>query len=108
MSTILETAPAFVAMAHGMVWATLAYDDETPIMVWNLFRNGPPPPVGYDPASVPAWKSSTAEAFAVIQLEPWRLRGFPGAVLLEHLPRDEYAPAAAFVRDTARELGLPL
>ena len=148
MSDLNETAPAFVAMAHRIVWAsvatvdthgrprsrilhpiwqwdgarlagwvgttptpakrshlggspfasvsywapthdnaiadcraTLAYDDETRRMVWDLFKNGPSP-VGYDPAIVPAWKSPTAEAFAVIKLEPWRLRVFPGTVLL--------------------------
>jgi len=61
--------------------ATLALDDDTRTMVWNLFLNGPKP-VGYDPSVVPAWTSPTAAAFAAIQLEPWRLRVFPGSVLL--------------------------
>lgn len=61
--------------------AALFYDDETRIKVWNLFRDGPEP-VGYDPAIVPAWTSPIVEAFAVMRLEPWRLRVFPGSVLL--------------------------
>jgi hypothetical protein len=60
---------------------TWAFDDETRTMVWNLFLNGPKP-VGYDPAIVPAWQSPTSEAFAALRLEPWRLRVFPGSVLL--------------------------
>lgn len=148
MSDLVETAPAFIAMAHRTVWATvatvdshgrprsrilhpiwqwdgaqlvgwvgtsptptkrahlaanayasvsywapshdsaiadcrasLAFDDETRIRIWDLFKNGPPP-VGYDPGMVPAWKSPTSDGFAVLKLEPWRLRVFPGTVLL--------------------------
>ena len=61
--------------------AALLYDDETRIMVWNLLRDGPEP-VGYDPAIVPSWPGPTAEPFAALRLEPWRLRVFPGSVLL--------------------------
>lgn len=61
--------------------AALHLDDQTRIMVWNLFKNGPEP-VGYDPAIVPTWPGPTVEAFAVLRLEPWRLRVFPGSVLL--------------------------
>jgi hypothetical protein len=61
--------------------ASWAFDDETRVMVWNLFRDGPEP-VGYDPSIVPAWPGPTAEAFAALRLEPWRLRVFPGSVLL--------------------------
>lgn len=61
--------------------AALHLDDQTRVMVWNLFKNGPEP-VGYDPAIVPTWPGPTAEAFAVLRLEPWRLRVFPGSVLL--------------------------
>ena len=60
---------------------TWAFDDETRTMVWNLFLNGPEP-VGYDPSIVPAWKSATSEAFAVLRLEPWHVRVFPGSVLM--------------------------
>lgn len=61
--------------------AELQYDDHTRITVWNMFRDGPEP-VGYNPAIVPAWPEPTAEAFAVLRLEPWRLRVFPGSVLM--------------------------
>jgi hypothetical protein len=61
--------------------AVLVFDDQTRTMVWNLFAQAPKP-VGYDPAIVPAWKGPTSEAFAVVRLEPWRLRVFPGSVLL--------------------------
>ncbi len=148
MNTLSETAPAFVAMAHRIVWcsaatvdakgrprsrilhpiwqwdgrhlagwigtsptpvkrshlkaspflslnywtpshdtcvaecrAAWAFDNETRIMVWNLFANAPQP-VGYDPAIVPAWGSPTSDTFAVLRLDPWRLRVFPGSVLL--------------------------
>ena len=36
----------------------------------------------YNPRIVPAWENPTCEAFAVIRAEPWRLRVFPGSVLL--------------------------
>lgn len=61
--------------------ATLMLDDATRAMVWDLFLHGPPP-VGYDPKIVPAWTSPTADAFAALRLDPWRLRVFPGSVLL--------------------------
>ncbi|HWS44791.1 MAG TPA: pyridoxamine 5'-phosphate oxidase family protein, partial [Acidimicrobiia bacterium] len=57
------------------------FDDATRIAVWNKFKDAPPP-VGYDPAIVPAWESPTADSFAALRLEPWRLRVFPGTVLL--------------------------
>lgn len=58
-----------------------AFDDETRTMVWNLFKNAPPP-VGYDPSIIPVWTSPTADAFAALRLAPARLRVFPGTVLL--------------------------
>lgn len=148
MSTLAETAPAFVAMAHQIVWCAAAtvdgrgrprsrvlhpiwqwdgakltgwiatdptplkrahlgrhpfvslnywapsqdtcvaecaaefcFDDATRTRIWNLFRDAPAP-VGYDPAIIPGWTSPTAPAFAVLKLEPWRLRVFPGTMLL--------------------------
>lgn len=50
-------------------------------MVWDLFLNAPPL-VGYDPRIVPVWTSPMADAFAVLCLQPWRLRVFPGSVLM--------------------------
>ena len=61
--------------------ASLAFDDETRVMVWNLFLTGPQP-IGCEPAVVPARKSPNSEAFAAIKLEPCRLRALPGTVLL--------------------------
>jgi len=57
-------------------------DDWARVEVWNLLKNAPPP-VGYDPAIVPIWSAGpTAESFAALGLRPWRLRVFPGTVLL--------------------------
>ena len=148
MNSLAETAPAFVAMAHRIVWcgvatvdangrprsrvlhpiwvwdgqqltgwiatgptptkrahlaaspyaslnywaptqdtcvaecrATWAFDDATRTMVWDLFANGPAP-AGYDPRIIPGWTRPTVPGFAAIKLEPWRLRVFPGTVLL--------------------------
>jgi hypothetical protein len=61
--------------------AALALDAATRAMVWDLLVNAPAP-VGYNPAIVPGWDSPTSEAFAALRLEPWRLRVFPGTVLL--------------------------
>lgn len=61
--------------------AEWAFDDETRTMVWELFAQTPPP-VGYNPSIIPAWTSPTCEAFAALRLEPWRLRVFPGSVLM--------------------------
>ena len=61
--------------------ATWAFDDETRTRVWNLFANGPAP-VGYDPKMIPGWTKPTDATFAALRLEPWRLRVFPGSVLM--------------------------
>ncbi len=62
--------------------ASLHNDDETCVRVWELFKSAPEP-VGYDPAIVPPWAGGpTSDGFAVMRLEPWRLRVFPGTVLL--------------------------
>jgi hypothetical protein len=62
--------------------ATWAFDVETRQHVWQLFKEAPAP-VGYDPAIVPTWKDGpTSDAFAALRLDPWRLRVFPGTVLL--------------------------
>jgi hypothetical protein len=50
--------------------------------VWDRFVDAPEP-VGYDPSIVPAWKDGpSSPAFGALRLEPWRLRVFPGTVLL--------------------------
>jgi hypothetical protein len=56
------------------------FDDGGRRSVWNRFLNTPPP-IGYNPTIIPAWTSPTCDAFAAIQLEPWRLRVFPGTLL---------------------------
>jgi hypothetical protein len=56
-------------------------DDETRTAVWERFVNDPTP-VGYDPSIIPGWDSPTSPNFAVLELRPWRLRVFPGSVLL--------------------------
>jgi hypothetical protein len=62
--------------------ATWAFDDETCQHVWNRFVRAPAP-VGYDPAIIPEWADGPlSESFAVLQLEPYRLRVFPGSVLM--------------------------
>jgi hypothetical protein len=54
---------------------------ETREHVWSKLKNAPAP-VGYDPAIIPGWDAPSDDAFAVLQLEPWRLRVFPGTVLM--------------------------
>ena len=61
--------------------ATWAFDLETRTRVWNLLKNGPEP-VGYDPAIIPGWDGPESETFAALRLDPWRLRVFPGTVLM--------------------------
>lgn len=58
-------------------------DDEGRRAVWDRFVQAPPP-VGYDPAIIPPWAAGpTSPAFAGLRLDPYRLRVFPGTVLLE-------------------------
>ena len=62
--------------------AELLDDDETCTRVWNLLENAPEP-VGYDPTTIPAWNEPTDAAFVVMRLDPWRLRVFPGSLILQ-------------------------
>lgn len=62
--------------------ARLATDDDSCERVWKRFKEAPAP-VGYDPAIIPVWKAPTDDNFAVIALAPWKLRVFPGTLLLE-------------------------
>jgi hypothetical protein len=62
--------------------ADWAFDDATRVRVWNAFKHAPAP-VGFDPAVIPPWKGGpTSAAFAVLRLEPWRLRVMPGSLML--------------------------
>jgi hypothetical protein len=41
--------------------------------IWDLFKNTPPP-LGYDPAIIPAWKDGPeGSEFGVLKLTPWRI-----------------------------------
>jgi hypothetical protein len=148
MSTLPETAPAFVEMAHRIVWASVATVDRAgrprsrvlhPVWAWDGEQltgwiatdpNGlkrahldrvpylscaywapshdtcvaecdavfdesddgraalwerlrtAPEPVGYDPRIVPGWESASSPTFGALVLRPWRVRVFPGTVLL--------------------------
>jgi hypothetical protein len=62
--------------------ASWAFDEATRTEVWERLRSAPPP-VGYDPAIIPGWTGPTCDAFQALRLVPWRLRVFPGSVLLE-------------------------
>ncbi|BBY27954.1 pyridoxamine 5'-phosphate oxidase family protein [Mycolicibacterium sediminis] len=63
-------------------------DDDTCRRVWDRFAGGPEP-VGYDPFIIDPWKDGpTSDQFAVIRLQPYRLRVMPGAVMT----RGEGAP----------------
>ena len=48
---------------------------------WEALRTAPEP-VGYDPAIIPGWDDPTSPDFAILTLEPTRLRVMPGSVLL--------------------------
>lgn len=114
----IATAPTEVKTSHlaNSPWVSVNYwaadhdtctaechaewqnDTATRHRVWDLFANGPEP-VGYDPSTIPGWDSPDADYFNVVRLDPWRLRVFPGTVLLtgegEALtwsrPRSEFA-----------------
>jgi general stress protein 26 len=62
--------------------ATWHFDQETRDRVWDTFKNTPAP-VGYDPAIIPGWSAPSDDAFAALRLDPWRLRVFPGTVLMK-------------------------
>lgn len=62
--------------------ASLHLDPETRARVWDLFLHGPEP-VGYDPSIIEQWDDPTSEGFAALRVDPWRLRVFPGTMLLE-------------------------
>jgi len=60
-------------------------DNATRISVWEKFKHAPPP-VGYDPAVIPQWRSPTEDGFAVLHLVPWRLRVLVGDMLSGEAP----------------------
>jgi hypothetical protein len=56
-------------------------DLETRRWLWDRYTNAPAP-VGYDPGIVPGWDAPDSPGFGALRLEPYRLRVFPGTVLL--------------------------
>jgi hypothetical protein len=67
VTSLEQIAPAFVEMAHSIVWASVATVDETRTAVWDKFANGPEP-VGYDPRIIPVWRDGpTSEQFAALR-----------------------------------------
>jgi Pyridoxamine 5'-phosphate oxidase len=61
--------------------ATWYLDDETRVRVWEWLK-ATPLPLGYDPAIIPAWADGPrSSAFAVLRLDPWRLRVLPGSLM---------------------------
>lgn len=56
-------------------------DDITCRRVWNMFADAPAP-VGYDPSIIPVWDDPTQPEFTVLRLAPYRLRVFPGSLLV--------------------------
>lgn len=56
------------------------FDLATRRRIWDAFKHAPAP-VGYDPAIIPVWNTPDDDTFAVLRLEPWKLRVFPGAAL---------------------------
>ncbi|MEO6158083.1 MAG: pyridoxamine 5'-phosphate oxidase family protein [Ilumatobacteraceae bacterium] len=61
--------------------ASWADDAVTRHRTWHLFSDAPQP-VGYDPRIIPGWDSADSPSFSVLRLHPYRLRVFPGTVLL--------------------------
>ena len=61
--------------------ATWYFDQETRTRIWDTYL-ALPPPLGYDPAIIPGWDSPETEGYAVLKFKPWRLRVFPGSVLM--------------------------
>jgi general stress protein 26 len=69
-------------LEHGLAGAQLVYVEartewlDGPAdrrRIWDLYKNTPPP-VGYDPAIVPAWKDGPESGeFGVLRLTPWRI-----------------------------------
>jgi general stress protein 26 len=51
-------------------------DPATRRRIWDLYKNTPPP-LGYDPAIIPAWKDGPdSPEFGVLKLMPWRIELF--------------------------------
>ena len=63
-------------------WGESAPNDATCEWLWSRFAEAPAP-VGYDPAIIPGWADGpTSPAFAALKLTPYRVRVFPGSMLM--------------------------
>ena len=62
---------------------TATFDDEPAAAneLWRRFADAPAP-LGYDPSIIPGWESPESPGFGVLTLQPYRLRVFPGSLLL--------------------------
>ena len=61
--------------------ASWCFDIDTRKRVWDKYLELPAP-LGYDPAIIPGWESAESEGFSVMRFDPWRVRVFPGTVLM--------------------------
>jgi general stress protein 26 len=52
--------------------ATWTDDADIDQRVWQMYRQGSPPGVGYDPAAY--WRGPDDPAFHVLRLDPWRVQ----------------------------------
>ena len=57
------------------------------LRVWDLYRRGSPPRVGYDPGRY--WKGPEDPRFAMLCLDPWRVQVVRGADLRSRIWRAE-------------------
>jgi hypothetical protein len=64
--------------------ASWCFDLETRQRIWDKYL-ALPPPLGYDPALIPAWENAESDGFSVMRFDPWRLRVFPGSMLLSQV-----------------------
>lgn len=62
--------------------ATWHFDLDTRRRIWDMYVNAPEP-LGYNPSIIPSWDSPESDTFAVLRLDPYRLRAFPGTLLLQ-------------------------
>jgi hypothetical protein len=75
-------------------------DPEVKQRVWDLYRRGSPPRVGYDPGRY--WKGPEDPRFAVLRLDPWRVQVVRGADLRSRIWRAEARPARSRQSDQAK------
>ena len=75
-------------------------DPEAKQRVWDLYRRGSPPRVGYDPLGYR--RGPEDPRFTVLRLDPWRMQVVRGADLRSRIWRAEARPA---LRSSERRVG---